>query len=52
MVALGFEPELATYVVNRCKAEAEDPKHCVVTATFIAEAESGCGQSARNHNVW
>lgn len=40
MVELGFEKNLATYVISRCKSEAQDPRHCVVTATFIAQAES------------
>lgn len=52
MVKLGFDPELAEYVINRCKETAKNPEHCVITATFISKAESNCGKDAKGNNVW
>lgn len=50
MRTLGFSDFLATDIINECKKKAKDPNHCVVTASFIAVAESGAGQAVTGCN--
>lgn len=48
--SIGFDRPLATALINRCKATARDPRHCVITGAFIAKAESGAGQAVTSCN--
>lgn len=45
MVKQGMDEDLAKVIINECKAKAKDPRHCVVTASFISSAESSMGNS-------
>ena len=45
MEKIGFDRPLANVIINECKAYAKDPVHCIITASFIATAESSAGQN-------
>ena len=50
MEKLGFDRPLANSIINECKGKAKNPEHCVITASFIATAESGAGNNVTGCN--
>lgn len=52
LVSLGYNGELAEYMVDQCKAETIDPRHCVVTMGFLGKNESQAGKTAHKNNVF
>lgn len=45
MISLGMDKPLSEVIINECKKTAKDPKHCIITATFISGAESTLGSN-------
>lgn len=52
LLKLGYDKDLAKYMINWCKAQSTNPAHCVITAWFIGKNESNAGQNANKNNVW
>lgn len=48
MISVGMDRPLSEVIINECKRTAKDPKHCVVTASFISGAESTLGTNLDN----
>lgn len=40
LVSIGYEKDLATYMIDVCKSRAQNPRHCIVTMGFIGKNES------------
>lgn len=52
LVSLGYDEDLARYMIDECKEKADNPRHCVITAGFIGKAESQAGRTAHRNNVF
>ena len=52
LVSIGYREDLARYMIDQCKAQADNPRHCVITAGFIGKAETQAGKTARRNNVF
>lgn len=52
MIKLWYSKDLSRRIIDTCKLKAKDPRHCVVTASFIGKAESNAWQNAYKNNVF
>lgn len=44
--------DISAYIINRCKAESQNPRQCVIVASFISKAESNMWKNAHNNNMF
>ncbi len=52
LITIGYSKNVSTYMINKCKEFAKNPRHCVEVSASIGTAESNNCQNASRYNCW